>query len=506
MAKTKSTVKYITGSFVWGGISKLLDAGIKFLTIPLLLTYYGKENYGLLTLAIATNTYMHLLDMGMNTGGIKFFSQWLASGKYDLINRAARTNITFYLAIGLLNSTLLIAIAMWGEGLFKVTQEQFSTFRHLLFLLAAFSIVNWLTFVFSQLLIANEKMAFTQQMLTVRSILGLMGVVATIFLKWTLVQYFFVYLLISASIILPYYFSCRRQNLIKSIIPAFFWHDFAVVFKYGLAILAMSIFQFTATHSRPLILGMFSNDGVGILSEYRIIEVFPIFIISLGGMLIPILLPKTSKAIQNGDRKSIEKIAYKGTRYTSILVSVLCFPVMLCAQELLTLYVGTGYAHLAVWLMLWLFTLTLFLHNTPVASLVLATGKTRMLVYSSAIACVLSIIINALLTNKYGVGSAVIGYIVYIIIQVSFYYLYFNNRVLGLKSMRVFKSFIIPTSLGFIVFLIVQFMGIEADLIIFQLLLKTVIWVGAYLLLLGFFRVLDIKGLSVVFRNNRRVK
>lgn len=506
MAKTKSTIGYFAGSIAWGTISKLLGAGIKFVTIPALLAHFGKENYGLLTLAIATNAYMKLLDMGMNTGGIKFFSQWISSGKYDMIDRVARTNISFYLGVGLLNSFILIGVGTWGEGLFKLSPEQFSTFRYLLFILSAFSIINWITFVFNQLLVADEKIAFTQQIMALRSILGLSVVGITVAFKWSILEYFFADLVVSAGVIFPYYYLARKRRLIRSILPAFYWKDFSIVFKYGLAILAMSIFQFTATQSRPLILAAFSTSGIGVLTEYRIIEVFPIFIISLGGMLISIILPKSAKAIQDNDRGKIEQIAYKGTRYTSVIVSLLCFPVMLSARELLELYVGEGYTYLSLWLVLWVFTLALYLHNSPVSSLVLATGKTKMLVYSSAISCVVSIVINALLTNKYGVGSAVIGYLVYIIIQVSFYYLYFNNKVLGLKSFKVFKAFIIPTSLGFIVFLIVQFMGIEADLIIFQLLLKTVIWVGAYLLLLGFFRVLDIKGLSVVFRNNRRVK
>ena len=94
---------YFAGSFLWGASAKVLDAAIKFLTIPLLLHYFGKENYGILTLAIATNAYMQLLDMGMNTGGVKFFSQWIAAGNYQMIDRVARTNISFYLLIGLLN-------------------------------------------------------------------------------------------------------------------------------------------------------------------------------------------------------------------------------------------------------------------------------------------------------------------------------------------------------------------------------------------------------------------
>ncbi|NMA02171.1 MAG: hypothetical protein GX923_06345, partial [Clostridia bacterium] len=252
MAKTKSTIGYFAGSIAWGTISKLLGAGIKFVTIPALLAHFGKENYGLLTLAIATNAYMKLLDMGMNTGGIKFFSQWISSGKYDMIDRVARTNISFYLGVGLLNSFILIGVGTWGEGLFKLSPEQFSTFRYLLFILSAFSIINWITFVFNQLLVADEKIAFTQQIMALRSILGLSVVGITVAFKWSILEYFFADLVVSAGVIFPYYYLARKRRLIRSILPAFYWKDFSIVFKYGLAILAMSIFQFTATQSRPL--------------------------------------------------------------------------------------------------------------------------------------------------------------------------------------------------------------------------------------------------------------
>lgn len=478
---------------MWGVISKLLDAGIKFLTIPLLLGYFGKGNYSILTLAMATNAYMALLDMGMNTGSVKYFSQWIATEKYDLLYRTAQTNIMFYLGIGFINSSILIVLGIWGANVFQITPEEFEIFQQLLYFLAVFSIVNWITFVFNQLLIADEKVAFIQQIAVVRSVLGLAIVGITILYKWSLIQYFIVYLSLNAFVIFPYYFQCKKNRLIGSVFPALYWKDFAVVFKYGLAILAMSIFQFTATQSRPLILGIFSKDGIDILAEYRVIEVFPIFIISVGGMLIGILLPKTSKAIQNNDRSLIEKMAYEGTKYTSILVSVLCFPLMLSSQELLTLYVGIEYTHLSVWLMLWIFTLTLFLHNTPVASLVLATGKTKMLVLSSAVACIISIIINAVLCEYFGVGSAVIGYLVYIIILVSFYYFYFNSKVLNLKSNLVFKAFFIPTLIGFCIMLCILYLQLSFSSLFIQLVIKSLLWCATYFVILYSFKIIDFK-------------
>lgn len=496
-------VKYIASAFIWGVIAKFLDAGLKFLTIPLLLSYFGKEDYGLLTLAIATNAYMQLLNMGMNTGAVKFFSQWIAVQNYEMISRVSRTNLSVYLGIGLINSIALLFLSFFGESIFKVTAQQFISFKYLLWILAGFSILNWVIFVFNQLLIADEKVGFTQQIMSIKSILNLVVVLITITFKWSIIQYFSVNLFVNSLVVLPYYFICRRSNLMQSLIPAFYWKDFSVVFKYSIAIFAMSLFQFTAAQSRPLVLAMYSSQGVSVLSEYRVIEVFPIFIISLGGMLISILLPKTSKAIQSNDQLAIENIAYKGTKYTSMLVSFLCFPIILNASELLIMYVGEEYVHLSKWLVLWVFTLVFFLHNSPVASLVLATGKTRMLVYSSAIACVISIVLNAILCSIYNVGSAVIGYAVYIIIQILFYYFYFNKKVLHLDSLRVFEAFIFPSTLGILAAFLIYILPLEFSNLVILILLKTTIWITIYACLLFGFKLLKYPEIKMLFSKEK---
>jgi len=471
-----------------------LNAILKFISIPLLINYFGKDNYGLIVLAVSINAYMQLLNMGMNTGAVKYFSQWIESKNYELLNRVARTNLTIYAGLGILNAIILLLLAWKGDSVFNITLAEFTTFRYLLYILAGVSIFNWASFVFNQILIADEKISYIQQILSIRNILNLVIVLLTIHFKWSIIQYFLYDSIINMLIIVPYYLKSKQHKLIQTIIPGFYWKEFSVVFKYSLAIFIMSIFQYTATNSRPIILGMFSVQGTSILADYRVVEVFPIFIISIGGMLISILLPKTSQAIQRNDRKKIEKLAYDGTKYTSILVAILCYPVILNAKELLTLYVGDGYLHLSIWLSLWVFTLTLFLHNSPVSSLVLATGKTRMLVYSSAIACIVSIIINSYFAKILGVGSAVIGYLIYIIIQMSFYYLYFNNKVLRLNSFKIFSSFFVPTLIGLFSMVIVYIILRKLETSnIMGILIRTIIWFVLFILMLLISKNINLK-------------
>lgn len=64
---------YYFSSFFWSTFQKIINAIVGFISVPLLLGYYGKAEYGILGIATACNGYMHLLDLGMNTGAVKFF-------------------------------------------------------------------------------------------------------------------------------------------------------------------------------------------------------------------------------------------------------------------------------------------------------------------------------------------------------------------------------------------------------------------------------------------------
>ena len=174
---------------------------------------------------------------------------------------------------------------------------------------------------------------------------------------------------------------------------------------------------------------------------------------------------------------------------------------MLCAYELITVYVGLDFGYLSKWLVLWTFTLLLNLYNSPISSLILATGRTRMLVYSSAIACIISIIVNVVLCRFYGVGSAVIGYFVYILIQQGFYYCYFNTRIMKLNSWTVLRMFIVPTGIGLALFLCISWLDIDLGstnrfYLILQGFLKGAIWLFLFLTVICSFKILRLSDLK----------
>lgn len=416
---------YYVSSFFWSTLSKVLTAIVGFLSVPLLLGFYGKAEYGILAIATACNGYMQLLDLGMNIGTVRFFSQWRAEGKNELINRVARTNITFYGLIAIVNILGLVGLALWGEGLFSVTHEQFLLLRTCLLIIALFSVLSWETTTFNQLLIADKQMAFTMQMQCIITVLKGLLVAMVLLFKLPLTTYFFFLTGVLTLLLIPYIIRCRKYNLINSIRPATYWNDFKVVITFSLSLFLLSLFQSTATQSRPILLSMFAANGATAVTDFRIIEVVPQMIIMIGGTFSGMFLPKTSEMVARKDEKAIKDFAYKWTTMTTIVVACLCFPVMLCTNEILTAYVGASYAHLSVWLLIWTITVLIQMHTTPGNALVLAYGKTKLLVQVTSVACVCSMILNVVLCKYFEVGSAIIAYFLYVCTIICLYYVVF---------------------------------------------------------------------------------
>lgn len=493
--------KYFLSSFFWSTLSKVLNAVFGFVSVPLLLGYFGKADYGLLSIATACNGYMHLMDLGMNTGAIKFFSQWEAEGKRDMVYRVSRTNVTFYFIVSLVNVIGLVALAIWGEKLFSVSHDQFEQLRICFFILALFSSINWVTTAYNQLLTAYRKIDFTMMIQCLLVILKGGLIASVLIFKLSLSKYFFYLILLISAAIIPYAIKCKKDNLIDSFMPATYWNDFKIVFTFSLSIFALSIFQVTAIQTRPIILSIFSADGASSVADFRVLEVIPQFIITVCGTLTGIFLPKSSEMLIQNTRNEIQYYINKWTVKTTVLVCVLCFPFIIGAHNILSAYVGENFVYLGKWLQLWCFFLIIQMHSTPAFSFVLANGRTKVLVYSTAVACILSMIINSLLCNIFPVGSAVVGYIVYMVCLILVYYFYLYKRYLRLDSWQIFYSFFKPLILGLLCSALTYFINIEGIfssivlnsrlIFLLEFIVKAIIWFIPYMVLLKVTRIMN---------------
>ncbi len=482
----------LKGSF-WGILSKIFDALFKFLTVPLLVAHYGKGDYGLIVLAFTLNAYLKIMDLGMNIGSIRFFSIWIKENRWDTLSKVSRSSITFYGIVGMLNALLFLYLSFNIDLFLEIDVNQTEVFAWILRIMAVGSIFNWITSVLTQLLSANEELSWINKMAIVASSLIFGSALLAIGFNLSLTSYFIFYT-ISALSVFPFYLFKLKKFPLKLndlLLPMWDWLAYKEVWGYGISIFIMSVFQFTANNIRPILLNNFASQGISVLTDYRVLQTIVMLLIAFGSVFTQVLLPSVSKLYQSNEKTKLDDLVYNGTKYLTIFFSFIVFPILLNAENILLIYMGPEYGKLSIWLILWCLTAFLILHNAPVSSLVLASGKTRALVYSSAISCIISIPITIIFAETLNVGAAVIGYLVYVLIQIGFYYLYYIPRVLGFKSIFLFvNSFLFPTILGGVAALSIYYINKivgnnPSDL--FSLFMNTIIFIIIYSILLKLF-------------------
>lgn len=440
--------RLLSGSF-WGILAKILDALAKFVTIPMLVTFYGRSDYGLIALAFSLNAYLRLMDLGFNVGAVRYFSIWVANGEWPKIRNVSGSSVVFYGVIGLLNAAVFLGMSAYGPQLFGLTAMQEPVYRQMMYILAASVVFSWVSGVVIQLLTAKDELPYVNQITTMVSVLNFAVAVLAIQLQWPLIAYFVAYTLVQLTPI-PFYVSRLRVYPLRRmalLMPRWNGVAFREVLSYSLTIFAMGVFQLTANHFRPLLLGKFGG-GTAVLTDYRVMQTVAMLIVAIGGVFMQVLLPSASKAYAEGDSRRMERLIFESTRYISAFLAFMVFVLILNAGDLLALYMGEDYRGLSAWLSIWLLTVLLSLHNTPVASLVLSTGKTKPLVYSSGIACMASLPVTALLADSLQAGAAVVGYLVYMVLQVGFFYGYYIPRVLQLNGSRLLLHAFLPAVAG----------------------------------------------------------
>lgn len=429
---------------LWGIFSKLIDAAAKFLTVPILVGYYGKGDYGLIALAFSLNAYLGLMDLGLNIGSIRFFSIWNANSEWEKIQKVSQSSIVFYGFIGLVNAIIFIIMSIYAGEFFNITSSQLPVFKVMLFVLAGSAIFNWSSNVVTQLLTAIDQIAWVNKVTIISSLLNFCSALLAIYFNMSLNFYFLLYIL-STLIVIPFnIYKLKVYNLpILSLIrPRWDGKAFQEIMGYSVAIFAMGIFQFSANNLRPLLLGVYSVKGIGVLTDYRVIQTIAMLVIAFGGVIMQVLLPSASKMYSENNIEKIKFMVFDGTKYITVFLAFVVFLLIVNAKTLLVLYMGSSYADISIWLQLWLITVLFSMHNSPVSSLVLASGKTRFLVYLSGINCLLTLPVTIFFAPSLGVGAAVVGYLVYVLLQISGYYFYYIPYVLKLNAFKLFfKSF-----------------------------------------------------------------
>ena len=437
MGKTK----VIVSGVAWTVIQNVINILYGIISVPFLINYFGKEEYGLIGLALSVNVYIQLLDMGMTNSNVRFFSEYLAKGEKENVQKLFSLTHFFYTAIGLLNALILFGLSFCVSTLFKVTPEQAITLRNLLWILALNATFSWISVCFDQFLRANELIDWIKKRLTFLKVMQFAILWITIGLHLSIELYFFGYIFM-ATVILP--LTIVKAKKLMPELKLNWKFDrvvFHSIFPYAISIFSFSIFHYIAFNFRPLFLGNMS--GPGAVAEYNVMNTIAMVVTVISGSFMQVLLPIVTKMTVRGEKESIQRMMFTGTKYVSIILSVIVFLLVINIDDLFTLYVGEEYVSLSKWMILWLLTLLLS-HRNVMTSLVFTEKRIKSVAVMGAVAMCLALACYFVFIPIYGVGGVVIGFAAHELTHTLFYYSYFLPRKFKINTWEVFLKGVLP--------------------------------------------------------------
>ncbi len=438
-----SVAKKIFNGFFWSLFLNVINALYGFFSVPLLLGFYGEKEYGLIGLAMSINVYLKLMDMGLSSGNVKYFSELIAKKDVSGLSKMLNSSIVFYSGIGFINFLVILALSFFSKDLFHLTDFQDIILKKLLYILMITALASWVINALEQFIRANELIGWHQRVTLIPKLIQILQLCVIYTFKFDIVIFFGIQSF-SVIILLPILYLKIRKITGDTLSFNFKYnHDsFKSVLIYSLSIFSFSIFQFSANYLRPIILGI--KIGLSSVAEYRIIEGFANLIMLLGASFVGVILPTASRIKAQGDTNKESQIAYDGTKYITIFLSLIVFGFILVSDELMDLYVGHQYSHLVIWLNLWVLTL-LGNHNSALSSLVLSNDNLKPIVKMSGFSTIVSLGLAWYFINFWGIGGVIVGYVLYVVLQLSFYYIYYYPKVMGYDSYYIINKCVLKS-------------------------------------------------------------
>lgn len=425
----------IANGFLWTVVFNIVNVVYGFISVPILLSYFGKSQYGLIGLAISINVYMQLMDMGLGSTSLRFFSAWRAQEDIENVKKSFQTSFAVYTIIGIINAFVLFLISLFSINIFNVTPDQNIILKDLIKILMISAFLEWISSCFDQLIRSTENVAWIQKRSLLPKLFQILILIITIAFKLNIIMYF---ALTTFSIILILPMSLkkiRKEFPYLNYIPKIYKDIFIAIKSYSLNLFSFSIFQFSFYNLRTVFLGM--RGSADSVADFNIMGGIATAVTMFGGAFLGTLLPSTSKVMALHNKDAYYRVAYDGTKYISIILSFCCFGMITVLPDVLSIYVGEKYLYLVPWIYLWLLC-TLGNHNQAISSLILGGTDVRAVSYSSAFASVIGLAASWFLIPYYNAGAAVIGFALYMLVQIVFYYIYYWPKQMKINSKKVF--------------------------------------------------------------------
>lgn len=327
---------------------------VTIFTSRVFLNQLGIEDYGIYNLVGGVVAIFSVLTSFMTGATQRFLSVEIGKGDTDGMNKILNISITLHLILGLILLVVgeIVGIIMLTCFLNIPEGKEFVTQIVFHFALIT-SVVTLLRTPYAGLIIAKERMSFFAYLSIIEVVLKLIITLSLVFFSTKLIAYSILFLLTTSIITYIHYYYCRKH--LSAPTYNYYRPKGNPEYKEMLSFSGWSFLGYTASTMREqggsfllnVYFGVLLNAAMGVVNQAT--GVFSTLFINLQSAFRPQIIQCSVN-----DRPRYDRLTNVCTFYTILLMGLICTPMVVGCNSILTLWLGIvpDYAVLFVQLMM----------------------------------------------------------------------------------------------------------------------------------------------------------
>jgi len=379
--------------------------------LPLFISNLGEEQYGVWIMSSLLIGYFGFLDLGLTEGIIKFVSENFKSKKNDLLISGMNTFFALFTLIGI---GIIIIVVLFGKELLEqlnISEGNFENSYSLILITSFFSPLFWFLKASSSFFKGTLNYKIISFYNLISNSAGTICLIIMIRMGYGLID------LAIYSNLLKILILCPQLLHYKKIIPKFKFNlfKFSIItirnnIRFSVNVLIIQVLSFLAVQIDSLIIASYLT--VSKVAVYAIST--KLFYVSLNNLsfLSEVIQPISYKAFTDKNNKLIKKIMITGTRYTTILYSIIGYLGIIISPLFIETWVGVEYSEIVIWSQILMFYLIISGGFGLPMNLYFNSGKTRLPIVSISFSVIINIFFSFFFIDKYGIGGPILGTVI----------------------------------------------------------------------------------------------
>lgn len=389
-------------------ISVITDAVVGFFFVPILISFLGKDQFGLYQLVGSFIAYLGLMDFGLSNTATRYYSRYLAQGD-------GRAQENFLAVCGIMYLIIPLLVILVGVGslpfIIPFYQNTLSpadilTAKYMFYILLANVAVVLPANIFYAVINGHQKFMFSKSITLITVFFRPVSVVLFLCLKNSVMTVVVVQTVfnILMSVAAAYY----ALYVLKA---KFKLHSFNK--KYVFEILSFSVFIFLLSmmdivyiKTGHLILG--AVMGTGAVAVYAVAVQIVMIYRYMSGAIYGVFLPYfSSEAAKGEDMTNINTAFLKTSRLQLIILGFIGSGFVVLGQEFLVIWVGKAFSQAYFCAVVLMAAYFFFSSHTSASLIVQAKSKHAPYAVIVLMCGLLNFALSVPMTKKFGLAGCV---------------------------------------------------------------------------------------------------